>query len=193
MIYGIRTFNPGQLPTRTIAPIKSPSTTIIPRTLSLGQLPLNNPPGTSTPQAIAPYEIPPGLLLLNIFHLRQLPPDSWPSWIFPTAVDPWTFPSEDFSLNNSFLNNYPKQLAPLPTHEIPLVTSDNGLFSWKIDAWIIYKWGSKKVLFTHSNLEIFKKIWKKKQQQARGCVCYFVEIFYFEEILSTDEWNLGSS
>ena len=76
MIYGIQTFTSGQLPTRTIAPMKSPPTTVIPRTFSPGQLPLNNPPGTTTPQAIAPYEIPPGLLLLNIFHLGQLSPDS---------------------------------------------------------------------------------------------------------------------
>ena len=76
MIYGIRTFTSGQLPTRTIAPMKSPPTTIIPQAFSPGQLPLNSPPGTPTPQAIVPYEIPPGLLLLNIFHLGQLPLDS---------------------------------------------------------------------------------------------------------------------
>ena len=76
MIYGIRTFTSGQLPTRTIAPMKSPPTTIIPRTFSPRQLPLNNFPGTTTPQAIVPYEISPELLLLKIFHLGQLPPDS---------------------------------------------------------------------------------------------------------------------
>ena len=76
MIYGIRTFISGQLPTRTIAPMKSTLTAIIPRTFSPRQLPLNNLPGATTPQGIAPYKISPGLLFLNIFYLGQLPPDS---------------------------------------------------------------------------------------------------------------------
>ena len=76
MIYYIRTFTSSQLPTQTIAPMKFPPTTIILRTFSPGQLPLNNSHGTATPQAIALYEISPRLLLLNMFHLGQLPPES---------------------------------------------------------------------------------------------------------------------
>ena len=42
----------------------------------------------------------------------------------------------------------------------------------------------------------FEKKSKKKKIIIiiiRGCIYYFVEIFYFEEILSIHEWNLDLS
>ena len=39
----------------------------------------------------------------------------------------------------------------------------------------------------------FEKNKKKKKKKQRGCVSYFVKIFYFEEILCVDEWSLDSS
>ena len=72
--------------------------------------------------------------------------------IFPWIISPWT--------------TTPRQLPtnPPPPLKMPPETSDNGLFPCKIYPWIIYKWRSKKVLFTHSNSEIFLKSWKKKSK-----------------------------
>ena len=74
MIYGIWTFTSGQLPTRTIASMKSPPMTIISRAFYPRQLPLINTPGTTTPQAIAPYEIPRGTFAPEYFPPGTITP-----------------------------------------------------------------------------------------------------------------------
>ena len=140
MIYGIRTFPPGQLPT---PPPPPPPMNYRPRLLSPGLFPLDNYPW------ITPLNnyCPDNCLLWNshqdnypsefcltdnyswIFFPWAITPESWPSWNSPRAGDPLIFASEHFSLNNFSLNNYPQKTT---SNEILPGANDNGLFPWKI-------------------------------------------------------------
>ena len=136
MIYGIRTFPPGQLPTRTIVPPWNSPHDKYPLTFSTGKLPLNNPPAQLPPRQLPPMKFPPEQLSLRLLPPRQLARNIFPLDNYSLTINLLEFPpgqltpgllppNEHFFLNNSSLSNYPLTTCP---HEIPPWTSDNGLF-----------------------------------------------------------------
>ena len=168
MIYGIRTFPP------TIAP--SPDN-CFPR-----NFPQGNCPQILSPQKITPEQVPrtttPGESLPMKFSQRQLlipglfPPENY-TWIIPPwTVTPMEFPIglltpgllplEHFSLNNSSLNNYPRATNLRWNSS----RKWQRIFTLENYPLIIYRCRSKKVLSTHSSLEILNKFWKKIKQGA---------------------------
>ena len=108
-------------------------------------------------------------LRYNLWYPDIHPLDNWfplgncPNEILLRATDPWTFAPEHFSLNNSSTNNY--HWTTVPT--TPWYSSRNKwqwTFALENYPWIICRRRLKKVLLTHSVLEILNKFRKKIKQ-----------------------------
>ena len=140
------------------------------------------PPGQLLPKKFPPDSPPrkinlsnsPGQLPSRQSPLMKSPQGQLPiPWIFPPQNYPWIIPPwtvtpmklpigqlppgllllEHFSLNNSSLNNYPQTTDP----QWNSFQKWQWTFALKNYPLIIYRCCSKKVLFTHSSLEILNK------------------------------------